>query len=115
MRFGHANLWIWTGALLLAEHETDDSGQVRSQRQQLQVEHQRQVIFEHRRSALRLRERRQLDVALRFGRLNSAFDVPDRFGVFLDPELIRRSQRLYKARELFVYGIKNVLDLWQSG
>ena len=100
VRLGHANLRIGTGALFLADHERDDARQVGLKRQHLQVEHQRQVIFEDRRHALRLLHRRQLEVALFLGSLNAPFDVTDRLGVFVDLDLILRAQIALEAGEL---------------
>ena len=53
MRFRHADLRIRSRALLLAEHERDDARQIGLEREHLQIHHQRQVIFEHRRRAQR--------------------------------------------------------------
>ena len=92
VRLGHANLRVRAGALLLADHERDDARQVGLKRQELQVEHQRQVIFEDRWHALRLLDRRQLEVALFLGFLDAPFDVADRLGVFVDLHLILRAQ-----------------------
>ena len=93
VRFGHADLRVRPGALLLADHERDDARQVGLKRQELQVEHQRQVVFEDRRHALRLFDRRQLDVALLLGSLNAPLDVANRLGVFLDLDLVLRTER----------------------
>ena len=84
VRLGHADLRIRPRALFLADHERDDARQIRLERQQLQVEHQRQVILEDRRHALRLIHRRQLDVALLLGPLDAPLDVADRLGVLVD-------------------------------
>ena len=84
MRFGHANLRIRTRALFLADHERDDAREIGLKREELQVEHQRQVIFEDRRRALRLLHRRQLDVALLLGLLNAPLDVANRLGILVD-------------------------------
>ena len=78
VRFGHADLRIGPRALFLAEHERDDARQVGLERQQLQVEHQREVILEDRRHALRLIDGRQLDVALLLGSLDAPLDVANR-------------------------------------
>ena len=67
VRFGHADLRIGTRALLLADHERDDAGQVGPEREQLEVQHQGQVVFEHRRNALRLIHARQVEIALLLG------------------------------------------------
>ena len=111
MRFRHADLRIRARALLLADHERDDTSQIRLEREELQVEHQRQVILEHRRHTLRLVERGQLDVALLFGLLNPAFDVANGLGVLLDLRLVLRAQLLSKRRKLVVDGVQQALLL----
>src|SRR5262249_15066709 len=75
VRLGHADLRIRPRALLLADHERDHPRQVRLERQELQVEHDREVIFEHGRCALRLLERWQLELALLLGTRDAPFDV----------------------------------------
>ena len=113
VRLGHADLRVRAGALFLADHERDDARQVGLKRQELQVQHQRQVIFEDRRHALRLLHRRQLDVALFLGFLNAPFDVTNRFGVFVDLDLILRSELPLEARQLLRHRIQNALVLPQ--
>ena len=114
VRLGHANLRVRTRALFLADHERDDARQVGLKRQELQVEHQRQVVFEDRRRALRLLHRRQFDVALFLGFLNAALDVANRFGVFVDLGLVLRAELPLEARQLFRHRVQNALVLPQS-
>ncbi len=92
MRFRHADLRIGPWALLLAEHERNDARQIGLEREHLQIHHQRQVIFEHRRRAQRLRQRGQFDVALPLRHLNAALDVANGVGVFVHLALIVRAR-----------------------
>ncbi len=84
MRFRHADLRIRARALLLAQHERDHARQIGLERQHFQVIHQRQVIFEYRRSAQRLRHGGQLHVLLRFRHLNTALHVANRCRELVD-------------------------------
>ena len=93
VRLGHANLRIGPGALLLADHERDHARQVRLEREQLQVEHQLQVILEDRRHARRLVHVRQIEIPLRLGALDSPLDVANRLGELVDLRLILRPER----------------------
>ncbi len=111
VRFGHADLRIRPRALLLADHERDHARQIRLEGQHLQVEHQGQVILEHRRHALRLVHRRQIEIALLFRLLDAALDVAHRFGVLVDLRLILGPERLAQAGQLVVDRIENALVL----
>ena len=92
MRLGHANLRIRPRALLLADHERNHAREIALIREQLQVEHQRQVIFENRRCSLRLIHFRQLEIGLLLRALDAALDVSHRFRVLLDLRAILRPQ-----------------------
>src|SRR5580765_5547499 len=115
VRLGHADLRVRPRALLLADHERDDTREVRLERQQLQVEHQREMILEYRRRALRLLDRRQLEVPLLLGFLNTALDVADRFGVLVDLRLVARPELLLEAGELRGDRVEDALVLAQPG
>ncbi len=114
VRFRHADLRIRPGALLLADHERNHSRQIGLERQELQIHHQRQVIFEDRRRAQRLFERGQLDAAVLLRHLDAAFHVANRIGVFVDLALILRPQFPLQVRQLPGHGIENALVLLQS-
>mgnify|MGYP000057988217 CR=1 FL=1 len=64
VRVRGADLRVGPRALLFADHERDDPGQIGLKRQNLQVRHQLQVVFEHRRRTLGLLEVGQLDIDL---------------------------------------------------
>src|SRR4030095_8924182 len=64
--------------------------------------------------ALRLIERRQFDVALLLGLLDSPLDVADRLGVLLDLGLIRRAELPAQAGPLFVDPIEEALLLLEA-
>ncbi len=113
VRLGHADLRIRPRALLLRDHERDDAREIRLERQQLEVEHQGDVILEHRRHALRLIDRRDLQVALLLGLLDAALDVADRFGVLVDLALILGAELAPQAGELLVHRIEDALVLAQ--
>ena len=113
VRFRHADLRVRPCALLLADHERDDAREVRLERQQLQVEHECQVIFEHGRHALWLVHKRQLEVVLLFSTLDATFDVANRLGVLLEATLILRSEITAKARQLLVDRVENAAMLMQ--
>ena len=114
VRFGDANLRVGTRALLLANHERDHARQIGLKRQELQIEHQRQVIFEHRRYALRLLQRRHVGVVLFLGLLNAAFDVANRLAVFVDLYLILRSELALQRRQLQGHRVEDAFVLSQS-
>ena len=111
VRFGHADLGIRPRALLLADHERDHARQVRLQRQELQVQHQRQVILEDGRDALRLIERRQLDVALLLGPGDAPFDVAHRLGVLLHLGAVLRPELAPQPGQLGVHRVEDALVL----
>jgi hypothetical protein len=111
VRFGNANLRIRPRALLLANHERDDAREIRLERQNLQVEHQREVVFEDRRRPLRRLQGRELDVPLLLGLRDAPLDVANRLGVFLDLRLILWSEILPEARQLLVHRVQNALVL----
>ena len=83
VRLVDADLRIRPAADLTTHHERDDARQVALVRQHLQVEHQLRVLVVACRHAGRLRDHRHRDVlrALRFGQLDPAFDVADRFQI----------------------------------
>ena len=97
VRFGHANLRVRPGALFLRQHERDDAREIGLERQNLQVHHQSQVVFKHRRRAQRRLaeldpERSDLDVidpdTMRpvLGGVTFDFPVPDSsIGIFAGP------------------------------
>ena len=72
------------------------------------------MVFEDRRHALRLLERRQLDVALLLGLLNAPLDVANRLGVFVDLDLVLRSERSPQVRQLLRHRVEDALVLAQS-
>ena len=113
VRFGHANLRVWARALFFADHEGNDAREIGLERQELQVEHQRQVIFKDRRCALRLLHRRQLEVALLLGFLDAPLHVANRVGILIDLGLILRSEVPLEAHELLGHRIENALVLPQ--
>src|SRR5678815_3647531 len=92
MRLGDADLRISPCALLLADHEGNDARQIRLECQNLQIQHQRQMILEYRWCTLRLINRGKLDVLLFFRSLNPKFYVSYRLGIFVDPRLIARAK-----------------------
>ena len=88
MGIRHTDLRIRAGALLAAEHEGHDPCQVGLEREELQVEHQLEVLLELPWGwALGLVDERRVDVALRLSLLNPALDVPHRLCVLLDLDL----------------------------
>ena len=111
MRLGHADLRVGPRALLLADHEGDDARQVRLQRQQLQIHHQREVILERRRDALRLLERRQLDVALLLGAGDAPLDVSHGIGILLYLDAILRAEFGPQPGQLVVHRVQDALVL----
>jgi hypothetical protein len=110
----HTDLGIHAGILFLPEHEGDHSGQIRPQRQQLQLEHQAHVLFERGGRPLRLIGERQLHIALLFGPLNPPLDVPDRFGVIVDLAPIVRPQPSPEIGQPFGHRIENAPLLFES-
>ena len=114
VRLRHADLRIGPRALFLAEHERDHARQIGLKRQHLQIQHQRQMIFEDRRRALRLLHRRQFDIALFLGLLDAAFDVANRVRIFVDLDLILRPQFRLQVRQLLGHRVQNALVLLQS-
>src|SRR5579864_5614529 len=86
------NLRIGASALFLADHKRDHAREIGLERQELQVEHQRQVVFENRWRALRLLDRRQLNAALFLSLLDAAFDVANRLRIFVHLSLVLRPE-----------------------
>ena len=115
VRLRHANLRIRARALFLADHERDDAREIGLKRQELQVQHQRQVIFKDRRRALRLLDRRQFELALFLGSLNAPLNVANRLGIFIDLDLVLRSEILLEARQLLRHRVQNALVLLHPG
>jgi hypothetical protein len=72
------------------------------------------VIFEDRRDALRLIDCRQLEVTLFLGFLNAPFDVTNRFRVFIDLDLIVRTELPLEACQLFGDRVQDALVLQQA-
>ena len=71
------------------------------------------MILEDRRRALRLLQRRQLEVGLLLGLLHAALDVANRFAVFVDLGAILRPEIVPEARQLFRHRVQNALVLPQ--
>ncbi len=115
VRFRHTDLRIGAGALFLPDHEGDDACQVGLKRQELQVEHQREVILEHRRHALWLIERGQLEVALFLGLLDPAFDVTNRFCVLLHLRLVLHAQLSLQPGQRVGHRVEQALLLQTPG
>src|SRR4029077_11782267 len=69
--------------------------------------------LEHRRRALRLLDRRQLEVPLLLGFLNAALDIADGFGVLVDLGLVARPERILEAGELRGDRVEDALVLAQ--
>src|SRR5213080_3435210 len=99
MRLGHADLRIWPGALFLSDHERDHPRQIRLEREKLQIEHERQVIFEYRRYTLWLLEGGQFDAALFLGSLDPALDIAYGIRVFVHFRLVLRSEFSLESRQ----------------
>ena len=87
-RLRDADLRIGAGVLLLSHHERDHPCQVGLESQELQVEHQLQVVLELVRDALGLLHERQFHVELRLRNLDAPFDVPNGLRVLVDFELV---------------------------
>src|SRR5215470_5193363 len=111
MRFGHTDLRIGARALLLADHERDHAGEIGLECEQLQVEHDSEMVFEYRRRALRLLDRRELKVALLLGACDAALDVADGVGVFIHLRAVLRAKFALQTRQLILYGIEDALVL----
>ena len=72
VRFGHADLRIWPRALLLGDHEGNHAREIGPQREELQIEHERKMIFKDRWRSQWLGHAGKLDIALFFGPLDAA-------------------------------------------
>ena len=111
VRLRHADLRVGARALLLADHERDDAGQVGLEREELQVEHQLQVILEDRGRAPRLAQLRQFEVVLLLRPLDAPFHVADRFGVLVQLHLVVRAQLALQIRQLAGHRVEQALVL----
>ena len=92
VRFRHADLRVGPPAVLAADHEADDAGQVGLVGQHLQVEHQLRVLVESGGNAQRRRNLGQLLVDLRLGLLDPALDVAHGLQVLAELQAIARSE-----------------------
>ena len=79
----------------------------------MQIEHQLEVVLEHRRGALWLLDRRQLEIALLLRLLDAPLDVTDRLGVLLDLGLVVRPQFASQRRQLVIHRVEQTLMLPQ--
>ena len=113
VRFGHADLRIGSGALLLADHEGDHAREIGPERQELQVQHQGQVVLELRRRALRLLDHGQVEVALPLGHLDAPLHVADRLRIVVDLGPILRSELPFQVRQLLRHHVQQALVLPQ--
>ena len=113
VRFRDPDLRVGARALLLADHERDDARHVRLEREELQVEHQLQVVLEARRRALRLANLRQLQLALFLGALDPALGVAHRLGVLVQLQLVGRAELALQPGELAGDGVEQALVLAQ--
>src|SRR5262249_55538887 len=103
MGFRHPDLRIWPRALFFADHERDDSREVRLKCQKLEVQHQGEMVLEYRRNTLGCIHGRQRDVTLFFRSLNAAFNVANGIGIFVDLALVLWPELALKTRKLVVH------------
>ena len=111
VRLRHPDLRVGARALLLADHERDHPRQVGLEGEELQVEHQLQVVLEDRRRALRLPQLRQLQVVLLLRPLDPPLDVAHRLGVLVELHLVVHAEFALQVGELAGHRVEQALVL----
>ena len=106
VRVWHVDLRVGPWALLFTDHKGDDPGQIGLERQNLQVHHQLQVVFEHRRRTFGLLDVGQLDIDLLLGLLDSPLDVADGLRVLLHLYLVLRPYLAAEGAYLVRHGVE---------
>ena len=96
-------------------HERDHSGHVGLEREDLQVEHQFQMVGELGRDAGRPLYGRKLARGLLFGHLDAAFDVPHAVEIFGQPRFVLGSDLVHKTRSGIGYRIEYAAFLVDPG
>src|SRR4029453_1511367 len=111
MRFVHADLRKGAAADLAAHHERDDARQVALEREYLQVEHERRVIFERGGDARRLLDDGNRAGTLALGVLNPPFDVPNGVGELRQLGSIPWAYALLQPAQLVVHRVQQAAVL----
>src|SRR5262249_5618441 len=107
VRIRNAELRIRAAAQLPAYHERYYAREVGLIGQYLQVEHQLRMVFELRRDTGWLPNRRELEVALLFGLLDTTLDVTNSFEIFIELAAVPGSKFSLSSCNLFPYRIEN--------
>ena len=118
VRLGHPDLGIGAAAVLAADHEADDAGQVRLVRQHLQVEHQPRVLVERGGNPERGRDVGQRLVHLGLGLLDAALDVAHRVEVLAELVAVAGAEVAAQVRHLVGHRVEEaavLLDAREPG
>ncbi len=116
VRFGDADLWIRPRADLARQLEGDHAGDVRLQREHLQIEHQLDVFLPRLRRADRpLQVVGQRRAVLALGHLDPPFDLTHRVEVFADAAAIRRAELPLEAAHVLADPVEDAAVPAQLG
>ena len=115
MRLGHPDVRVGSGARFTRHLERDDAGDIGLEGEHLEVEHQPDVVFPHRRHACRTIEIGQRCGIALFGALDASLDLAHGIEVLADANTIACTELAPQSSQIVRHPVEDAAALLELG